>query len=324
MDLLIVEPLDPEVLQWLEARYVLRYAPALAHEPPMFRRELAQVRAAIVPPSVALDETTIRGARRLCALGRLSAGAENIDLEACARASIEVVRPLAASAGAEAEFVVGALLQMLRRVPVVNDEGLLVGRELGSCTVGLIGMLPVVRPLVGLLEAFGARTVGYDPALHETDALYARHGVQALSLRDLLEQADAVCVLLSYFSRYRGLLGERQLALCKPNQVLVSLAHSSLFDEVALADALSSGRLAAAWFDCMEPGALEPGRPLAHLDTLQITPRVATTTLESRRRSAWAVARRIDELLQGAMPKSEFRWSRPVDLADLADDRGPA
>jgi D-3-phosphoglycerate dehydrogenase len=33
---------------------------------------------------------------------------------------------------AEAEFMIGALLQMLRRVPVVNGEGLLVGRELGG------------------------------------------------------------------------------------------------------------------------------------------------------------------------------------------------
>jgi D-3-phosphoglycerate dehydrogenase / 2-oxoglutarate reductase len=38
--------------------------------------------------------------------------------------------------------MVGALLQMLRRVPVVSTEGMLVGRELGGCTVGIIGMTP--------------------------------------------------------------------------------------------------------------------------------------------------------------------------------------
>ena len=57
--------------------------------------------------------------------------------------------------------------------------------------------------------------------------------------------------------------------------MLVSIAHSSLFDEAALADALASGRMAAAWLDSLEPGALDPGRPLHDIDTLQVTPRVA-------------------------------------------------
>ena len=77
--------------------------------------------------------------------------------------------PVTASAAAEAEFMVGALLQMLRRVPVLSAEGLLVGRELGGATVGLIGMTPAARPLAQLLGAFGSRVVGYDPAVHASD-----------------------------------------------------------------------------------------------------------------------------------------------------------
>ena len=63
--------------------------------------------------------------------------------------------------------MIGALLQMLRRVPVLSADGLLVGRELGGATVGLVGMtaggaaagrncwVPSVRA-----------SVGYDPAVH--------------------------------------------------------------------------------------------------------------------------------------------------------------
>ena len=326
MDVLIVEPLDPEVLQWLDHRHATRYAPELAQDPRSLRRALFHCRAAIVPPSVALDGEALLAAPMLRVVGRLSAGAENIDLDACARAGIEVVRPVTASANAEAEFAIGALLQMLRRVPVINAEGLLVGRELGGSTVGIVGMASAARPLAALLEAFGARVVGYDPALHASDGLWSRWEVQPLGLRELFEQSDGVCVLLTYFSRYRGLIGERLLGLAKPNQVLVSLAHSSLFDEYALADALTHGRLAAAWFDSMEPGMLDPGRPLRHLDTLQVTPFVASTTLESRARSAWAVARRIDELLGGAVgaPSAAPQPPTAADLADLEDDSAPA
>lgn len=295
---LIIEPLDPEVMQWLVARHPVRYAPDLARDPRGLRQAMRAVQALIIPPTVALDADALSRAPLLRAVGRLSAGAENIDFEACARAGVEVVRPSDATAQAEAEFMIGALLQMLRRVPVVNAEGLLVGRELGSATVGLVGMGPAAQPTAQLLQAFGTRVIGYDPALHANDPLWARWLVEPVSLRELMEQSDGVCVLLAYFSRYHGLLGERYLGFCKANQVLVSLASTSLFDEDALADVLGSGRIAAAWFDSLEPGLLSPGRLLHQIDTLQVTPRVASTTLESRVRAAWDVARRIDALLQ--------------------------
>lgn len=321
MDLLIVEPLETEVMQWLESRHAVRFAPELAHEPRTLRQALYNVRAMIVPPAVAIDSQTLHYAPVLRAVGRISAGAENIDLDACARAGVEVVRSLTASAQAEAEFMLGALLSMLRRVPIVGSDGMLVGRELGAATVGLVGMPPAARSIAQLLTAFGSKVVGYDPSLHASDGVWERWRVKPLGLRELLEQSDAVCVMLSYFSRYQGLLGERFLPFCKPNQVIVSIAHSALFDEAALAEALGSGRVAAAWFDSLEPGVLDAGRPLAGIHTLQVTPRVASTTRESRLRSAWAVARRIDELVSSApIAVREFRPTEPGVPADLAAD----
>ena len=321
MDLLIVEPLEAEVMEWLSARYALRYAPELADDPRAFRQALYNVRSMIVPPSVTLDAQALHYAPVLRAVGRVSAGAENIDLDACARARIEVVRGLTATAQAEAEFMIGALLSMLRRVPVVGSDGMLVGRELGAATVGLIGMAPAARSMAKMLAGFGSKIVGYDPSLHASDTLFERWRVRPLGLREVLEQSDAVCVQLSYFSRYHGLLGERFLPFCKPNQVIVSIAHSGLFDEAALAQALSGGPLSAAWLDSLEPGALDEGRPLFGIDNLQITPRVASTTRESRLRSAWAVVKRIDELLSVAThPQRMFRMTAPSAPADLADE----
>jgi phosphoglycerate dehydrogenase-like enzyme len=323
MDVLIVEPLDADVLHWLGARHGVHYAPELVGDVHAFRELLTAAQAVIIPPSVALDATVLKRAPRLRIVGRLSVGAENIDLGACARAGIEVVRPATASAAAEAEFVIGALLQMLRRVPIINDEGLLVGRELGGSVVGIVGMTPAVKLLAQLLAAFGARTIGYDPGAHASDPLWARSGVEPVGLRELIAGSDAVAVMLPFFQRYVGLFGERLLSEARANQVIVSLSHSSLFDEAALARALTQGQLAAAWFDSMEPGATDPGRPLRHVDNLQITPRVAGTTQESRVRSAWAVARRIDELLASAA-QAELRPALPGGRVDLEDDPAPA
>ena len=324
MDVLIVEPLEPEVLQWIDARHPVRFAPELEKDPRALRQTLFNVRALIAPPSVGLDAQALHFAPVLRAVGRLSAGAENLDLEACARAGIEVVRPGAASAGAEAEFAIGAMLQLLRRVPVRGNDGLLVGRELAGATVGLVGLPASARPLAQLLGAFGAQVKGYDPAVHVSDGLWARWKITPLSLRELVEQSDVLCVLLNYFTRYKGLLGERFLPYCKPDQVLVSLGHSSLFDDATLAQVLESGRMSAAWFDSMEPSMLDFGRPLRAVRNLQVTPRVSGTTRESRIRSAWAVVRRIDEILSDAPPRPEFRPTTEDDALDLEADPASA
>ena len=154
MDLLVIDPIDAEVMRWLASRHRLRFAPELAFAPRELRRALYNVRAAIVPSSVSIDAETLDFAPVLKAVGRVSAGSENIDLEACERRHVEVVRSLTASARAEAEFVIGAMLSMLRRVPVRAPDGSVAGRELGGATIGLVGMPPSARSTISRKPAW--------------------------------------------------------------------------------------------------------------------------------------------------------------------------
>ena len=307
MDILIIESIEPEVLNWLRARHEVRHAPELAWDQRGLRAALERARAVILPASIALDGPTLRAAPALKAVGRMSAGVESIDRDACSAAGVEVVRASSAVAAAEAEFAIAAMLQMLRRVPVLAAEGLLVGRELGACTVGLVGMTPAAKPLAEMLAVFGARVIGYDPGTHPSDPQWTRHRVLPSPLPELMATSDAVCVMLPFYARYEGLIGQELLANTREDQVLVCLSHSALLDDAALARALVGGRMAAAWLDAAEPGIAAVGRPLYGIETLMITPRVAATTRQSRARAAWAVARRIDELLTGAAERTGFR-----------------
>jgi len=297
MTVLILEPLEADVVQWLAERHDARFAPELVGDFEGLLDGLQDARALIAPPEVRVDAALLRGVPTLRAIGRASGGAENIDVEACRKAGVEVVRSQASTASAEAEFAIGALLSLLRRVPVEGSDGLKVGRELGCSTIGVLGLTPAARVLTQLLQAFGSRVIGYDPAVHPSDGTWGRWGIEPVGLNELMEQADGLVLLLPYFERFRGLLGERQLEGARAGQVLVNLSHSGLIGEAALARALRSGKLLAAWFDSMEPGWLESGRPLNGIATLQVTPRLAGTTRESRVRAAWAVARAIDGLL---------------------------
>lgn len=171
---LAVEPRDPDVMQWLLARLALLYAsdlasdlaPDLARDPLALRQSLRKLQALIIPPTVTIDADALSLAPLLKAVGCWSADAENIDFDACARAGGAVVRHSDATAPAEAEFMVGALLQRFRRLPVVSAEGPLVGRERGSATVGLIGMSPrPPNPCLGCGGSWRARgRLRLDPA----------------------------------------------------------------------------------------------------------------------------------------------------------------
>lgn len=321
MDLLIAEPMEAEVLQWLQARHRVRYAPELARDPRAIRQTLFNVRTAMLPPSLRVDEETLSFAPMLRAVGRIGTGLENIDIDACARAGVELVRGNASTAPAEAEFLVGALIALLRPGMLAGREG--GGRELASATVGLVGLAPAARSIAALLSGFGSRLIGYEPTLHATDALWGRWRIEPTGLRELLETADAVCVQLPFYSRYQGLLGDRYLPHGKPGQVLISTSHSALFDEAALAKALRSGRLAGAWLDSVSPGLLDEGRPLHGVANLHTTSRLAGYTQESRVRSVWAVAQRLDEVLSQTPPVARESRSQVPPLNGPVSMPGP-
>lgn len=300
MDVLIVEPLERECVQWLAARHTIRVAPELARHPSHFIAALHDTRSVVIPPGMVFDARALAAAPHLRAVARVGAGADGIDLDACLKARVEVVRSLVASAAAEAEFMLGAALKLLRRLPDSNGRHR-EGRELGMCTVGLIGMSPAARSLSQLLVGFGSQVTGYDPAIHASDGLWSRWRVRPLPLRELIAESDVVFVQLQYFTRYKGLLGERLLPHCKTNQIIVCISPSAVFDEAALARALDNGLIAAAWLDNPEPDLMDAGRPLHGMRRLCMSRQLAGQTREARQRSAWTVAKRLDEVLSGVV-----------------------
>ena len=198
--------------------------------------------------------------------------------------------------------MIGALLSLLRRVPVRRrPTACSVGRELGGATVGLVGMAPAARSMAQLLGGFGSQRRRLRPvAACAATRVWERWRSSRCGLRELIEQADArlrAARLLQPLSR------AARRALPAVLQARPGAGQHRAFGPVRRGRA---GRRADQRPHrgglARQPGAgrARRGPAAARHRDLQVTPRVASTTRESRLRSAWAVARRIDELLERA------------------------
>jgi phosphoglycerate dehydrogenase-like enzyme len=235
--------------------------------------------------------THIRQAPQLRLIQKVGAGIDTIDVAAAKAAGIAVCNLPGTNSRAVAELVVGLILAVLRMIPTFDAE---IRRgegwawpparqdslgEIGGRTVGLVGYGAVGRELAPLLQAFGADIVYCDE--RPIPGAFGRR----LDLDALLAAADIITLHVPLTDATRAMINRDSIARMKTGAVLINAARGGLVDQAALADALRSGKLAAAGLDTFPREPVEPGNPLLALDTVVATPHVAWLTQETFQRS---------------------------------------
>ncbi|WP_062304920.1 NAD(P)-dependent oxidoreductase [Demequina subtropica] len=189
-----------------------------------------------------------------------------------------------------AEHTLALLLATLRRVPAADKairdgrwprEDLKVpysGRDLAGSTVGVLGAGRIGAPLLRMLAALEARPLFVDKV--PLPDLESATGARQVGLDTLLAQSDAIVVLLPLDEVTRGTLGAAELARMKPGAILVNTARGPVVDEDALLEALRSGALAGAGLDVHGDEPLPADHPLLALERVVVTPHLGGSTLE--------------------------------------------
>lgn len=324
MDILLLERLVPEALAWLEARHSVECRPELAGDTTALRRAIYKSQAVVLPRKVVVTSEFLDFAPLLKAIARMHVSTDNTDLEACRERKVRVIQATTANVRSNAEYLLAALLLLYRRgigSSLIGDRHAEVrsGRELYGSVVGIFGLAPTAHTLALMLDALGAKLIGYDPAVHHTAPIWSRLKIQPVSLQDFMAQADAVSIQVMYASRYQGFINDKMLAHCKPGQLWVGISRSQVFDGDALAKALTDGRIEACMLDGAEAGFASRGTPLHALNNLFLTPRIGSHTREARLRASWYVAHRIHETLTTPSANAlDQLASAPMDL-DVAE-----
>lgn len=258
-----------------------------------------------LPPHLIADARLLERCPNLLAVSANGSGCDTIDIDACTRAGVMVMNQVGGNADSVAEMTLGLMLSVLRRI-AESDRRLrssergfnredLMGRELRGRTLGLVGMSEIGRRTAALARAFGLRVLGFDPGLDAEEM--ARRGAEAASFDELIQQSDIVSLHCPRNAHTVGMMNAARFAAMKPGSIFITTARSGIHDEVALADALTSGHLAGAGLDVWEQEPPPPEHPLLALPNVVATYHTAGVTQEARRNNATLAATQIVQLL---------------------------
>jgi phosphoglycerate dehydrogenase-like enzyme len=266
---------------WLDIRYCAE------DDDDTFYRELldAEVIWHVLRP---ISGDDLAKAPRLRLVHKLGAGVNTIDVDAATARGISVANMPGANAASVAEGAVLLMLAALRRLPHL-DRATRSGagwpsdptlgetvRDIGACTVGLIGYGNIAKRVETIVAAMGADTVHTST---RDDGLLGWR-----TLPDLLAASDIVSLHLPLTDSTAGMISADALERVKHGAVLVNTSRGPIVDEDALVASLRSGRLAAAGLDVFAEEPVPVDNPLLALDNVVLTPHVSWYTADTMRR----------------------------------------
>lgn len=248
------------------------------------------------------------GADTLQVVGSVRGGPVNIDLEAAITVGVPVTHLPGRNLSAVAEFTIGSMIAVTRGIAGSSatlargewDASAFrfdrVGPELGTCTVGVVGLGAVGARVAQLLHAFGSTVLAHDPWVDAATA--ARAHAELVDLDTLLARSDVVTLHSRVTPETTGMIGGPQLARMRAGGYLVNTARGELVDHAALRDALDSGHLAGAALDVFDPEPPDPSDPLRRPPVVA-TPHLAGASRDVALTSADRVARAVADVLAG-------------------------
>ena len=224
-------------------------------------------------------------------------GFDHIDIEAAEEHGVAVVSVPDYCTQEVADHALALLLALVRGVVALDLDVRRGGwdakaagplRTLAELRVGIVGLGRIGGALATRLLALGAEVWAHDVLP------VARDGVRFVELEELLAECDGVTLHVPLTRGTRGLVGRAQIALMKPDALLVNTSRGAVVDVGAVLEALRAGRLGGAALDVL-PQEPPPVAPLA--PNLVLTPHAAYYSEAAEERSVRLAVARMREIL---------------------------
>ncbi|RZL40315.1 MAG: 3-phosphoglycerate dehydrogenase [Pedobacter sp.] len=268
------------------------------------------------------DAITVRSATKLRAalidacpniklIGRGGVGMDNIDVDYARSKGINVVNTPAASSLSVAELVFSHLFTGIRFLQDANRKMPLEGNtkfndlkkayakgvELRGKTIGIIGFGRIGRETATVALGLGMNVLAYDlNPFSGNITLNLQGGVKvdipitSVSLAEVIAQSDFISLHTPFADK--PILGKDEFDAMKPGVGIVNCSRGGTIDELALLEALNSGKISFAGLDVFDN---EPTPLQAILDhpKISLTPHIGASTNEAQERIGTELANLI-------------------------------
>lgn len=167
-------------------------------------------------------------------------------------------------------------------------------QELSGRTWGIVGGGNIGRRVARMARAMGCRVIVFR---HRPDPEF-----ETVGLHTLCRESDIISLHVPLSDETRGMIGREELAMMEKHPVLINVARGAVTDELAVAEAVESGRIGALGVDVysVEPfSEAHPFQRLLGMPNVCLTPHMAWGAVDSRNRCIAEVAENIDAFCRG-------------------------
>lgn len=248
-------------------------------------------------------------------IGRGGVGMDNIDVEYAREKGLHVINTPAASSHSVGELVFAHLFGMVRflhesnrNMPLEGDskfkqlkKAYAKGVELRGKTLGVLGFGRIGQATAKIALGLGMKVIAFDPFIDEVNleleffdhqALF--FNINTISKEEVLQQADFISLHVPAQKEY--VISTNEFEMMKDGVCIVNAARGGVIDEVALVEALKSGKVAKAALDVFENEPTPEIQLLMNPD-LSLTPHIGAATAEAQDRIGTELASQIIEIL---------------------------
>lgn len=234
-----------------------------------------------------IDRATLEKAPQVRLVVSCRAKPVNVDLDACSERGIPVATTPGRNAEVTADLSFALLMDTVRHVSA-SERWLRAGNwsqedvfepyerfrsiGLGGRTLGILGGGAVGARVLKRARGFGMTVKVYDPFL---PAGHFGDEATLVPLDELMSTSDIVTVHVPLMPETEGLIGERELALMKPDAFLINAGRAAIIQEGPLMDVLRDRRIAGAGFDVYYQEPLQADSELLTFDNVTLTPHIA-------------------------------------------------
>ena len=244
-------------------------------------------------------------------IASIGVGVDHIDLNAAQARNLAVSNTPEVTTPCLADTAMGLILAACKRFREGLDiaktgegRGMLMpdswGQRVTGRTLGIVGMGNVGKALAKRARAFDMEIIYTTP--RPSEAIDQEYSARSVSLDDLLRQADVISLHCPLKPETRHLINAAAIEKMKPSAVIINISRGPVIDELALIEALKTGKLFAAGLDVFETEPAPIREELRALPNVFCLPHIASATWESRAGMAARVLANIDAFFEQGAP----------------------